>query len=92
MTTLYLTAFVLGVLAAFAVCYWVIHHKLDFTNLGRIGSGLLLAGATLLDQLNVLPWGTILADGQAKLVGFGIALAMAILHVWDTATADPQAK
>ena len=85
MTYLYATLFTAVVLAIFLVVRWVIKHPMNFGNLGRVASGLLLAGGALLDQLNVLPWGTILSDGQAKLVGFTIALGMAILHVWDMA-------
>lgn len=79
-----LIGFVAVAMAAFAVIYYLVHHKMDFTNLGRISAALTLAAGTLLDQLNALPWGTILSDAEAKLVGFAIALSMAVLHVVDT--------
>ena len=85
MAYVYLTLFVIAVLAVFLAVRWVIKSPMNFGNLGRIASALLLAGGALLDQLNVLPWGTILSDSQAKLVGFAIALGMALLHVWDMA-------
>lgn len=86
-----LIGFAVVALAVFSIGYYLIHHKAGFINLGRIGSAVILAGGTLLDQLNVLPWGTILSDAQAKLVGFAIALGMAILHVIDTAKAQTPA-
>ena len=83
MNTMYLILFAVVVLAVFLALRWLIKHPLQFPNLGRITAALLLTGGTLLDQLNVLPWGTILADGQAKMVGFAIAVGMMILHVKD---------
>ena len=85
MTYLYATLFVVAVLAVFLAVRWVIKHPMNFYKFGRIGSFILLVGGTLLDQLNILPWGQILSDSQAKFVGFAIALGMAMLHVWDMA-------
>ena len=88
MNTLYLIAFVIAVIAVFIAVRWVIKHPLNFPNLGRIASGLVVGGATLLDQLNLLPWGKILSDAQAQVVGFAIAAGMMILHVIDMAKAQ----
>ena len=80
-TVLGFIVFAVVVVATFLVLRYVI--KLQFPNLGRIASGLVLIGGTVLDQLNALPWGTILSDAEAKLVGFLIAAGMMILHVYD---------
>ena len=69
------------------VVYLIVHHTLNFPNLGRVTAFIGLGVPTLLDQLNVLPWGTILSDAEAKLVGFAIALFMAMMHVIDTVKA-----
>lgn len=67
------------------VAFFVVRHviKLQFPNLGRIASSSLLTLGVVLDQLNVLPWGQILSESEAKLAGFVIALGMAILHTVD---------
>ena len=88
MIYLYATLFVAVVLAVFLAVRWVIKHPMNFDNFGRIGSFILMSGGTILDQLNLLPWGTILSDVEAKLVGFAIAMGFAILHLWDMAKAS----
>ena len=70
-----------------AVIYWIVHYKIQFVNIGRLTAFITIGIPTLLDQLNVLPWGTILSDAEAKLIAFGIALFMAIMHVSDTVKA-----
>lgn len=77
-----LLLFAIIVLIAFFVLRYVI--KWQFPNLGRIASSSLLTVGVLLDQLNVLPWGQILSETEAKLTGFVIVLGMAILHTIDT--------
>ena len=76
-----LMLFAVIVLTAFFVVRYVI--KLQFPNLGRIASSSLITVGVLLDQLNVLPWGQILSESEAKLTGFAIVAGMAILHTID---------
>ena len=76
-----LLLFAVLVLAAFFVVRYVI--KLQFPNLGRIASSSLLTIGVVLDQLNLLPWGQILSETEAKLTGFAIVAGMAILHAID---------
>lgn len=85
-TVVGLILFAAIVLAAFFVIRKFV--KIQFPNLGRIVSALLLVGGTLLDQLNALPWGQVLSETQAKLVGFALVLGMAILHVADMVKAQ----
>lgn len=83
-----LLAFVALVLVAFFVVRWFIKHPMNFPNLGRIASAIVVGGGTLIDQLNLLPWGKILSDAQAQAVGFALAVGMMILHVIDMAKAQ----
>ena len=77
-----LLLFVIVVLAAFFVVRYVV--KLQFPYLGRMSAAFMLTVGTLLDQLNVLPWGQILSETEAKITGFAIVLGMAILHTIET--------
>lgn len=81
--------FALIVLGVAGVIYYLVHHTLNFPNLGRVSALVTVGLGALLDQLNALPWGTILSDAEAKLVGFAIALFMALMHVVDTVKAAP---
>lgn len=85
MHILFLVLFFAIVLGVFFAVRWLFKHPMRFGNLGRIASTIVLAGGTLLDQLNLLPWGTILSDVEAKMVGFALAVGMMILHVIDMA-------
>lgn len=64
----------------FAVIYVAVHYKMNLVNAGRTIATLVIGGATGIDQLGALPWGTILSDAEAKMVMFGLALANVILH------------
>ena len=83
-----LAAFIAIALIVFLAVRWVIKHPMNFPRLGRITAFGLMSLATILDQLNALPWGQILSEPQAKMVGFAIAGGMAILHVFDMAKAN----
>ena len=81
--TINLVLFFVVVIGIFLVVRWVIKHPMNFGNLGRIGSALLLVAGTFIDQLNLLPWGKILSDAQAEMVGFALAVGMMMLHLFD---------
>lgn len=81
---------IIATIVAFEAIYWAVHHKAGFINLGRIAAGALLLIADSLDQLNALPWGTILTDVQARLVAFGIALALMLKQAYDKMKAANQ--
>lgn len=83
-----LIIFAVVAMAVFGIFYVIIHKGMGFVGFGRVGAFLALSLGTLLDQFNALPWGTILNEGQAKLVGFSIALSMAVLHVVDQVKAE----
>ena len=86
-----LIGLIFAILVVFFIFYYVIHHGFKLTNLGRIGSAAIISLGALLDQINALPWGTILSDAEAKMVGFSVALGLALLHVMDTVKADMMA-
>ena len=67
------------------VLFFVIRHfvKLQFPNLGRLSSAAIIVAGTVLDQLNALPWGQILTEAQAKLVGFTLLLGMGLIHAYN---------
>ena len=55
----------------------------DYHTAVVLAPAIVLMGGTVLDQLNMLPWGQVLSEAEAKLVGFLIAAGMMILHVYD---------
>jgi hypothetical protein len=71
------------VMAAFFVLRYVV--KLQFPNLGRIASAAMISIYALLDQFQALPWGSVLDDARAKIVGFAILAGMGVLHAIDRA-------
>lgn len=75
-------AIFIAAIAVFLIIYWLVHNHFNFTNLGRIFSGAILALGTLLDQAQALPWPSILDAAKAEMVAFGIAAGMAIVHTW----------
>ena len=83
-----LAAFIVIALIVFLAVRWFVKHPMRLENLGRITAFIIMSAATILDQLNALPWGQILSEPQAKMVGFAIAGGMAILHVFDMAKAN----
>lgn len=83
-----LSLFAISILIAFFVLRYMI--KWQYPNLGRIVSSGLLTTGVLLDQLNVLPWGQILSEAEAKITGFVIVLGMALLHTIEIVKKDGQ--
>lgn len=73
--------FFLGVMVAFFAVYIIIHHGAGWTSLGRISSAIVVGGGAVLDQLQALPWGSILDQAKVELVGFALAASMIVLHV-----------
>ena len=72
----------LAAIAVFLGIYLVIHHGFGFISLGRISAAAVVAGTTLLDQAQSLPWPSILDAAKAEMVAFGIGAGLVILHVY----------
>ena len=83
-----LAAFTIIAIIVFLGVRWFIKHPLGLENWGRTATLIIMSAGTILDQFNVLPWGQILSEPQAKMVGFAIASGMAILRVADIAKAN----
>jgi hypothetical protein len=77
----------LGVLLAtiviFELIYWLVHHKAGFINMGRISAGVLLMAGDALTQIQGLPWTDLVSEGQAKMIAFGISVALILRQAYD---------
>jgi hypothetical protein len=80
-----------GTLVLFEVIYWLVHNKAGFINLGRIAAGTGLLIGDILSQIQGLPWSDIVSEGQAKLIAFGITVALILKQAYDKAKAAASA-
>lgn len=79
-------------LAVFIGIYYLVHHSMGFTSLGRIAATVIPAIMTGLglavDQLNTLPWDKLLDAGKVVAVTTGLLIGHIVVQIYTVVKAQ----
>ena len=85
MTYLFL---VIAAVIVFIAIYWLVHHKMGYTWLGRIAATVIPGAGILFDQFGQLPWDKFLDAGKAAAVMAGLLIGHCAVQAYNLIAAQ----
>ena len=81
-------AVIIGALAFFLVAYYIVHHSMGYTGLGRVVATLMAGAGVAVDQLTTLPWDKLLDAGKVIAVTTGLLIGHIVVQIYTVVTSQ----